>query len=149
MRIRRNCTQDTDYLNQATVIKERFVEKGYNAPDLDLLIDKIRSTSQECLLEPRTRPPNQQHEWGFISGYHEQYKDIEAIFKKHWGILTIDKVLNPVLPSAPPFIYRKASYFGDHIVKVLDPPKKIQMFWADQVSRLAEDVKHVAKYPPI
>lgn len=130
MRIRRNCTEDTDYYDQASLIKQRFVEKGYKESSLNHIMQEVGNTTQNNLLEPRTRPPNKQHEWGFITGYHEQYKDVEAIFRKHWNILKLDKVLNEQLPSVPPFIYRKAPSFGDQIVKkVLDPPKKLQMFW--------------------
>lgn len=35
MRIRRNCTLDSDFRAQATVIKENFVQKGYKEQQLD------------------------------------------------------------------------------------------------------------------
>lgn len=42
----------------------------------------------------------------------------------------MDRVLSRHLPVNPPFIYRKASSFGDQVVKkVLDPPKRMKMFW--------------------
>ena len=42
----------------------------------------------------------------------------------------MDKKLGPVLPPKPEFIYKKASNYGDRIVKkVLDPPAKPKTFW--------------------
>lgn len=70
------------------------------------------------------------HEWGFITGFNAQYKEIEAIFSRYWHILKLDKNLGPVLPANPKFIYRKSKNMGDHIVaRVLDPPSKPSMFW--------------------
>lgn len=50
--------------------------------------------------------------------------------RKHWHILCMDRVLQQALPEKPLFIYRKASSYGDKIVKkVLDPPKRPGTFW--------------------
>lgn len=69
-------------------------------------------------------------EWWFISNFHSQYRDVEAIFKRHWHVLGIDKTPNQVLPNNPSFIYRKAPSCGDKVVKeVLDPPTRPQMPW--------------------
>ena len=66
---------------------------------------------------------NSQHQWGFLTGFHSQYKDIEMIFRKHQYILARDTHLGTVIPEQPRFIYRKALNFGDRVVqKILDPP---------------------------
>lgn len=104
MRIRQNCSQDTDYVLQTEQIKQRFVEKGYNEPFLDKLIGEVGSQSQQSSLIPKERQQNSKHEWGFISGFHEQYHEIETIFRRHWNIMCVDKTLNPVLPDHPPFV---------------------------------------------
>lgn len=113
MHIRRNCSQDSDYAIQAAVIKQRFIEKGYNEPSLDKMIEEVGKSSQELMLIPKERIQNQKHEWGFISQYHKQYREIESIFKKHWNILTMDKIFKSALPDTPPFIYRKTASFGE------------------------------------
>lgn len=68
-------------------------------------------------------------EWSFISGFHAQYKEVEAIFSSHWHILLMDRVLKPALPPKPGFIYRRLPNYVDKIVKkVLDPPSKRPIF---------------------
>lgn len=133
--IRWNCTLDADYVTQAQYIKQWFVEKGYRARRLDKLIAEVGSNSQETCLIPKERPQDSKHEWGFISGFHEQYREIESIFKKHWNILSMDKVLSKILPENPPFIYRRTTLFGDQVVKkVLDPQTKQKCFGIEQAS---------------
>lgn len=69
-------------------------------------------------------------EWGFILQFHNQYKEVEAIFNQHWHVLLLDKKLGPVLPQKLQFIYRKAPNHGDLVVKkVLDLPVKTQSLW--------------------
>lgn len=64
----------------------------------------------------------------FITGYNRQYKNVETIIKKHWPILQSDKVLNPILPKKPIFIYRKAPTLRNKLVhNALDPPKQIRI----------------------
>lgn len=97
---------------------------------LEKNIEEVGSNTQDECLVPRVRQQDSKHEWAFISEYHEQYREIETIFNKHWNILCMDKTLSKVLPPRPPFIYRKTRSFGDQVVKkVLDPPSKIKMFW--------------------
>lgn len=50
IRIRRNCTLDEDYTMQAQVLKNRFVEKGYNTTILDKTINDVQKVPQRgCL----------------------------------------------------------------------------------------------------
>lgn len=73
---------------------------------------------------------NDRQEWKLISNFQSQYKEIEDIFKRHWHMLCMDKVLKETLPENPSFIYRKTPNFGDRIVKkVLNPPNRPCMFW--------------------
>lgn len=94
---------------QAEYIKQHFMEK---AQPQEKLITEVGSNSQDSCLAPKVRRQDSKHEWGFISGFHEQNWEIEVIIKKHWNILCMDKVLSKVLPENPPFIYRKTSSFG-------------------------------------
>lgn len=110
------------------------------------IIDSVGNISRESCLEDRPSVESSKHEWGFISNFHVQYREIEKIFKQHWHILRMDKTLNQSLPISPSFIYRKAPNFGDMVVKkVLDPPIRPVMFW-DQAGfyacRRCQKIKH-------
>lgn len=100
-RVQRNCTHDNDYLEQAHVLKCHFIEKGYNTDNLERTIQEIHIVPQSNCLTDRPKHNTNNHQWGFISGYHAQYKDVEAIFKKYWSLLTTDTILTRAIPDEP------------------------------------------------
>lgn len=109
MHIRRNCSSDVDFDVQSQLVRNRFMEMGYNPQQLDKVIQEVSTVTQESCLTEEIKPKDKKHEWGFISNYYDQYREVEMIFRKYWEILKMDKVLGKVLPGVPPFIYRKTS----------------------------------------
>lgn len=78
----------------------------------------------------KDRQVGPRQEWGFISNFHGQYREIEDIFKRYWHVLCKDRTLIQALLAKPSFIYRKAHNFCDRVVKkVLDPLTRPSMFW--------------------
>lgn len=89
------------------------------------IIEIAKIPREQCLRNKDAKPLNVQHQWGFISNFHYQYREIENIFSKYWHILCRDRHLCDTLPNKPKFIYRRALNFGDRVVtKILDPPDK-------------------------
>lgn len=121
---------DADYKIQAAQKKTKFVERGYSGTQLDRTIEEVGTNSQELCLQSTVRDRNSIHEWGFITNFNAQHKEIETIIQQHWEILRMDKVLGKVIPVRPSFIYRRGPTFGDQVVqKIIDPPKRPSMFW--------------------
>ena len=131
MRVKRNCSTLEDYDEQSEILKGRFREKGYNAQKLNAISEEIKIIPRVDVLKNSVKSSNfKDYEWSFMSSFHSQYKEVEAILQNHWHILCLDKTLKPVLPANPKFIYRKAPNFGDKVVKkVLDQPAKPASFW--------------------
>lgn len=48
--IRRNCTDISDYLQQAQVVRSRFLEKGYQERDIDETIEKVGTMDRSHML---------------------------------------------------------------------------------------------------
>lgn len=106
---------------QVNVLKNKFIHKGYNNEVLDKTFNEVANIP--CLMKKDHQSPSYQHQWGFISNFQYQYREIEEIFKKYRYILCMDRDLGPVLPNCPKFINRKAPHFGDQAVwKILDLP---------------------------
>ena len=126
LRVRRDCTDDSDYFEQANVLKKRFAQKGYDEINLVSMIQEIAEKPREdCFKKKIEEPSTNEHQWSFLTGFHIQYKEIETIYKKHWHILSRDRHLGGVIPQQPRFIYRRAPNFGDRVVrKILDPPDR-------------------------
>lgn len=142
MRVKRNCSEDAQFLAQSKILTKRFEARGYDPEILKRVVEEVALIPRiTCLQEANPvgsevllAEKNHNREWGFISQFHAQYKEVEEIFKKHWHILLMDKKLTTVLPAVPQFIYRKTTSFGNRIVKkVIDPPKCPQTFWEQEV----------------
>ena len=133
MRVKRNCSDNNDFLSQSEILTERFKVKGYNPIFLEKIVEEVEKIPRSKCLEEKAinaTCESNPNEWGFITQFHSQYKEVESIFKDHWHILLLDKKLGPVIPQQPRFIYRRAPTYGDTIVKkILDLPTKPQSFW--------------------
>lgn len=124
IRLRRNCTSQSDFLSQSQVLAERFKQKGYDSPTLENEITRISQMERETILEG-SKKISSNCEYKILLDYSIQHKKFERIVKKHWPILQHDRVLGQVLPSCPQFIYRKAPTLRDKLAPgVINPPKK-------------------------
>lgn len=127
LRLRRNCTRTSDFLAQSRVLKNRFVEKGYNCEVLDFEINKVLSIERSSTLVERPREGvDSRYRCSFFTTYSTQSKQIREIFKKHWKVLQSDRLLGPVLPECAGVIFRGArSIQGQVALNMIDPPKKL------------------------
>lgn len=132
MRIYRNCSNPNDYEEQADIIINRFVGKGYNKKELTILKEKVKGMDRKMLiggkLDHQRKEKSKNLDMAFLTGYNRQYKTMESIIKKHWPILQSDKILNSVLSKKIIFLYRKAPSLRNNLVhNALDPPKQIKI----------------------
>lgn len=122
-RLKRNCTKEEDYRNQAQVIGERFKAKGYNEDWLKNQIEHVNLLDRNKMLEeqPKTRVQNEVP--SIVLDFNTQHRDVAKVIQKHWHILKNDKDLREILPERPNIVYKRAPTIRDLIVKsVLDPP---------------------------
>lgn len=78
---------------------------------------------RNTLLNKKIRMKNERKELAFITGFNNQYTDVERIIKRYWPILKEDRVLANILPGKPKFVYRKAPTLWNHLVhNAIDPP---------------------------
>lgn len=107
-RIRKNCTEDSTYYKQATVIRKRFAEKGYPRGLIKNAMVKAGSLTQaECLKAKPVENPQQWDKINFITTYNKSHKKIQNIFRRHWYILKKDLFLQNILPDQPHIVYRR------------------------------------------
>lgn len=106
------------------------MEKGYNEVILDKIIELSMIPRDDYLRDVASLWDMNSQEWSFFSGCHSQFREVENIFRIHWHVLLLDKVLKTVIPAKPKFIYRKALNYGDKVVKkVIDQPSRPPSFW--------------------
>ena len=136
VRLRRNCTLESDYLAQSQELSNRFVSKGYSRPLIKQEMEKVRLLERSVIVADK--PPITDKEpsnFKMVLDYNIQYKKFEKIVAKHWPILKGDVVLGPALPDRPQFIYRKAPSLRDSLAPgVIDPPVVAQLKLFDFLS---------------
>lgn len=109
MCFRRYCTSNKDFIQHSEYIHEKFVKKGYSDTQIDSEIQRMLTIPRNQCLDTRVQDNGgEDRQWSFISDFNCQYRDIENIFSRHWHVLMMDRVLKPILPQKPSFIYRKA-----------------------------------------
>lgn len=96
--IRKNCTSDSIFEEQATIIQERFTEKGYPKPLLTKAYERTKKISQrEYLGIPTNTPlplttddgvkPHSQYSLNFITTFNNSHQSIRQILTRNWFIL--------------------------------------------------------------
>lgn len=67
--------------------------------------------------------------WSMITRYFNQHFSIKKILKRHWDVLSNDKILGPVIPEKPVLIYRGAPSLRHSIAhNLIDPPTRPTFF---------------------
>ena len=70
-----------------------------------------------------SKPNPDVNNFRMILDYSVEFKAFERIINKNWSILKNDRVLGPVLPARPQFIYKIAPSLRDRLApSVLNPP---------------------------
>lgn len=120
IRLRRNCTIQSVFMDQATLIGDTFISKGYNEHFIHEKIKEVYETPRDKLIQDKEKEPTRYQELPIIMKYHIQHRQVEW----YWSLLKADRQLSTILPDKPRFIYRRAPTLREWVVKnVSDPPK--------------------------
>ena len=130
MRLRRNCSDDDMYFLQAAMLRERFIEKGYDTSSVDMELRQVALIERDSLLQDKEpRPNDDSYKFSMLTSYSNQHRDVQNIINKHWDILKSDKVLGPSLPEQAKVIFRGAPTLRNSIApNVVDPPERPVFF---------------------
>lgn len=106
--MRKNCTEDNKFKEQAEIIRKRFQEKGYPKQLINNAFQRAKNLSQETCLEEKRKPlDNTTKGFNFITTYNCSHKTIRDTLEKHWHILQRDPFLQNNLPEHPPVTFRR------------------------------------------
>lgn len=130
LRVRRNCNLVEDFEEQADILIKKFKEKRYQEHNLIKLKEEIKGIDRNSLMIKQDRKKaNNYMDIAFITGFSNQYQQLEHIIKNYWPILKEDRTLSKILPKKPRFIYRRAPTLRNYLVhNVIDPPRPVKIF---------------------
>lgn len=81
--MRRNCTDTDTFKSQAMVLRQRFLDKGYDQFDVDLELQNILKVDRGSLLADKPRQSlDESFKWSMLTTYSVQHKQIKSKFTK-------------------------------------------------------------------
>ena len=128
LRVRRNCTLESDFNKHSLFLKSKYLERGYPEPLLENSRLKALKTDRSQLLDPlRTSSRNKQKAENvlpLILTFHPSNSQVRDIITRNWGILKFSDLCQEALPENPLFATRKNKNLKDELIRSrLDPLK--------------------------
>uniref|UniRef100_A0A8C5PYV0 Reverse transcriptase domain-containing protein n=1 Tax=Leptobrachium leishanense TaxID=445787 RepID=A0A8C5PYV0_9ANUR len=85
MRLRRNCTEEKIFLEQADKLEGDPLNKGYKKEDLDIVMDNIRQIPMTSLYQKKEENHGKYKDnVSFIYDYNSQTREVNGIIKRCW-----------------------------------------------------------------
>jgi len=124
IRLRRICSDTTNYIKHSTQYIEYFTNAGYNSKKLKSIAEDVLKTKRIDLLE-NVDKKLQDSNTTFVCTYHPKLETLPQILKEHYKILENDQVAKKVFPEKPMVAFRKNKNIQQHIVKNDINPKNL------------------------
>ncbi|XP_069598880.1 uncharacterized protein [Ranitomeya imitator] len=113
LRLRRNCSTNTDFLGQAKDLTRRFKQRGYPQRVISKAFQLARGQDRSSLLEKKVREPLRSVP--LITTFNNQWSDIRGILSRNWDILLSDKKIIPFISETPNLVARRAKNLKDDL----------------------------------
>lgn len=107
VRVRRNCSEESDFLNCIGDMRNRFLKRGYPFPVINRAAERIAKTERKATLSNRSKPIESAHTVRLIIDYNNTSLATKRSIQKHWKILLADKTLKDVISARPQITYRR------------------------------------------
>lgn len=117
LQIKRNCSNEADFKQEAKGLKRRLSERGYSHKCLKKAFSRVDSKNRHNLLFSKKDKSTNNEDTRNITTYSNDQLKVKQIFGKYWHLLTSDPSVGPFVPPAPLVTYRYASSVGDLLVK--------------------------------
>ena len=128
LRVRRNCTLESDYNKHSLFLKSKYMERGYPEPLLENSRLKALRTDRTQLLDPLRKDSENkkraQNVLPLILTFHPSNSQVRDIITRNWGILKFSDLCKEALPENPLFATRKNRNLKDELIKSRLEPLK-------------------------
>ena len=120
LRVRRNCTLDSDYEKHSSYIKDKYIQRGYPVD----LVENSRLKALQCdrkdLLNPdRSNKQNKtdKNVLPLILKHHPSNYQVHKIIMDNWGLLKYSDLCKNALPEKPLFVSRRNTNLKDVLIR--------------------------------
>ena len=126
LRLRRICSNTTDFIHQCNTYINYFINGGYNKSRLESLAKEIIKIDRNQLLQ-NTEKSNPDSQTIFTCTYHPQLTKLPHILRNHYHILQNYSLLSKIFTEKPMVAFRKKKTIGNHIVRSDITPHQITL----------------------
>ncbi|XP_040266912.1 uncharacterized protein LOC120981438 [Bufo bufo] len=114
LRLRRNCTNVTDFKTASADLTTRFRKRGYPRRLITRSYEEAKNADRMQLFTPKLK--TRDGKVHLIKRYNNQWSALYKILESHWFLLTSDHRLIPHMDEKPKIIARKAPSLKDKLV---------------------------------
>ena len=118
LRVRRNCTNDTDYDHHSKIMKNHYIKRGYPSKHVEDARKQALNKQRKDLLDPgRLKDQKHKNIVPLVLTHHPSNAQIQEIIMRHWGILQFSDKCKKALPEKPLFTTRRGRNIRDILIK--------------------------------
>ena len=131
VRIKRICSSENTFEEQATDLCSRFTAKGYKKEILSNALQRARDLDRNTLLTPKPSKSRLSNRIVCATTFSPVSNDIRQCIDKHWHILSSDPSVGHVFKERPMFAHKRANIgkcvLRDTLVRadLYNPPKHV------------------------
>ena len=107
IRIRRICSEDSEFDRHARQTKKYFVQRGFTEKHLQETIESVKRISREKLLEDQGKKAEKDPHAIFVCTWHPKLRELPSILNKNYEILKNDPRLRDVFSEKPTVAFRR------------------------------------------
>ena len=117
LRIRRICSTDAVFEEQAAELCTRFKAKGYSTNNLDDSLRKVRNLRRDNLLMPKTLVGTNKSNIVCATTFSPASQEIKKCILKYWHVLGTDPLVGHLYVKPPIFAHKRARNLRDVLVR--------------------------------
>ncbi|KAL9963960.1 hypothetical protein ACROYT_G027524, partial [Oculina patagonica] len=107
LRLRRLCSDNADFLNQAHEMASFFERRGYNPQTLQQDLEKIKDLSQTDALRKNISTEEKVSRIPLVLTYHPLNNKIKQILLENFKVVTEDPATTHIFPQPPMVAFRR------------------------------------------
>jgi len=150
LRLRRLCSDEVKFRQEADKLFEFFRARGYPSCLLSKALNKTISIPREASLLPKPKVPNSNRRPKLIINYHPHTKELIRNILSDFKILQQDHTTRDAFPQLPLIVFRRDRNIKDHLVRSRLPqipqPNKISTFPCPRDCFTCHYVDHAPTY---
>ncbi|XP_071994082.1 uncharacterized protein [Engystomops pustulosus] len=133
LRLKRICSDELSFEQQAADLKIRFRERGYSRKNIERAYRRAKFTPRKELLCPneedkKLKTAREGNATRLITTYNKNWKKLTSTISKYWPILHTDKNISQLITKQPKITARRAQNLKDRLVHSHYIPEKNNPF---------------------